>query len=317
MDKPLPLLRPRHYWLVTLAVLGAVGVEIASLCEHWRSASDFENDLSLVPLALFVIVAVVCGMWAPVCGKLRVIQDKFRTTSWRDHVPGWCAGALAATSVAIGVMTSVPADHSLGRLGSALILLTLIGGLGAAAAAGGGIGQSLWRRAVVAVAAVTLALAVLVIPAALVTHAECAALAAAVAASWLLAVASSFVFERLPVSNRTLLVVLAIALYAVLLVLPCWVVAGSGFRDVLFNSPPIHPNGWLTVLVGALLTCVWFAAYLALALAFNCHNNEVGVTVRVDHFCHSFASSSSPRKSPATSSVSHGSPTPIPSSSPC
>jgi hypothetical protein len=72
--------------------------------------------------------------------------------------------------------------------------------------------------------------------------------------------------------------------------------------------PPGWPTGWLTmpislwfsnmfsspwdVLVGAILagllgiflTCIWFGWYLAVALGFNGHNNEVGAAARIEKF---------------------------------
>src|SRR5205823_4575138 len=76
-----------------------------------------------------------------------------------------------------------------------------------------------------------------------------------------------------------------------------WVVYGGlllGLPLVLPGSlPPEGGSGrevvrWLLVpisfVLGAALSCVWFGWYLAVALAFNGHNNEAGGAARIDGF---------------------------------
>ncbi|MGH8646624.1 MAG: hypothetical protein ACREX4_20065 [Gammaproteobacteria bacterium] len=55
------------------------------------------------------------------------------------------------------------------------------------------------------------------------------------------------------------------------------------------GDPAQLVTGWRILgagAIGALLSCVWFGWYLAVALAFNGHNNEAGGGARTEQFRH-------------------------------
>ncbi|HVF51895.1 MAG TPA: DMT family transporter [Pyrinomonadaceae bacterium] len=65
-------------------------------------------------------------------------------------------------------------------------------------------------------------------------------------------------------------------------------------RPYVRLSPPFYSEAWtgwaglvpsiLAGIFGAVLVCVWFGWYLAVALAFNGHNNEAGGAARIERF---------------------------------
>ena len=76
-----------------------------------------------------------------------------------------------------------------------------------------------------------------------------------------------------------------------------WIVFGALLLLIpfVFQAPTINmpENRWLTLLlciyaggIGALMSCVLFGWYLAVALAFNGHNNEAGGASRIEGFKH-------------------------------
>ncbi len=76
-----------------------------------------------------------------------------------------------------------------------------------------------------------------------------------------------------------------------------WVVLGAGLLALPFllhaSSLNIYDNRWLTLalcvyagVIGAIMSCALFGWYLAVALAFNGHNNEAGGAARIEKFKH-------------------------------
>jgi hypothetical protein len=235
-----------------------------------------------------LIVAGLVWWWAHRRAGVLKFEQRGRATTWRDHFPVSFATGLGILIV-LSAIAGAPPEHTIGRIGFAVVALIATLGLALGAGVGGALGQSVARRAVLSTIAVSLGVSVLVLPTLLIRYATWQRLVLAIACTWLVALLASALFATVRFSHRALLVVLTGALYATLLLVPCWVVAANlGFWSHPSETLGDLPGHWAVFAfgVGALLTCVWFPGYLALAFSLNCHNNEAGITVRVDRFCH-------------------------------
>jgi len=134
--------------------------------------------------------------------------------------------------------------------------------------------QKLGRRLTIALLAMLLGALVLFVPSVAVESLRCATLSAACAGNVALAFGLGRVARRAPK-------VAAWLGYFLLVVVPLALACVALDRSQIGTT-----NGWLVAVIGAVLTCTGFGAYLALSLALNCHMNEAGIVARLDQYCH-------------------------------
>ena len=73
------------------------------------------------------------------------------------------------------------------------------------------------------------------------------------------------------------------------LLLAAWIIVGVGVIAASAWGQPVAVDGWRLLgafILGALFSCIWFGWYLAVALAFNGHNNEAGGGARSEQYRH-------------------------------
>jgi len=272
-----------HYGLTSAPCAGQRSGLAECLLGTWPRADAWRS-------ILFDACLILAGLlwWCAYHQKAKLKpKQRERATSARDHLTIWiCTGGGAGIAV-FGGLLFVSRDHTGGCIGFALVELIATVGLALGAGIGGALGQSLARRILLAIIAVSLGLGVLLLPALLVAYASFERLVLAVASTWALAWLASGLFGWKSFSNRAALVAVSATLYVALWLIPCSIVAGKLALWLPVTEIADRPFSWLSVVaVGGLLTAAWFPGYLALAFALNCHNNEAGITAGVDRFCH-------------------------------
>lgn len=273
--------------LVSGALIGAGVNESFLRCARATSSS--------VPTALLLLVHLLALAfalaWSFKHAATLVVQRRFQRIGWRDHAVRYAVMAFGAVSAWFGLRL-YGVEGAAALSGFVLVMMGAPLALAVLAALHGANGQSGARKLLLVSAALLLATGVLGVAPLLAATSSWPALVASLLPALLLSKGASLVLGRQlkrKSLDRSVFIrggVLAL-LFASSLALPlaiAWICRGGG--DLLGALPLGSGLGCRSFVAGSVLTSVWFGQYLAVALAFDCHNNEAGSAARLDQFCH-------------------------------
>lgn len=268
---------PQRYALVcaaALATLVALGVI------HYERASELTAPvipfLSSFQLLSYLLPFLLSGLWLVKYLATLPKQAEVRRLQAGDSVPRWVAVIFGLGTVSLGLFSygsGSVAGFALdtGAL-SALLFSSLVPVLMGVSQ---GMERGLRHRIGYAALGACFGLFQVALPLCLAVYGRQRTLGAVMVFALLMELATVLVYRRVPRSS---------------VMLAAFVATGVGCLSIALWGAKLAPvdgqSFGVALLSGGLFTCVWLGFYLAVALAFNAHNNEAGGAARLDAFRH-------------------------------
>jgi hypothetical protein len=258
--------------LVTLACMGVTYYERATLPGLDAPRPFFASFL----LLLYLTPLPLAGFW--IVNYLGTLpkQAKVRPLHELDSLPRWIALLFGVGSAIYGLLSyGVNSVAAFGADLGAIIALGVLVVAPTAMAYAQGSGRSLRRRLGYACIGLCFGALQLMLPLLLAIYGD--ALDALSCAAWSIGIGAlgHFLYCRWP---------------RAWILLGAWLAAGGGALAWILISAELQPvdgaSFALACAAGGVFACVWFGFYLAVALAFDAHNNEAGGAARIDFYRH-------------------------------
>ncbi|ADE14490.1 conserved hypothetical protein [Nitrosococcus halophilus Nc 4] len=273
-----------HYQFIGfhLALFAPIGFFI-----YWGPDVDPHPFLASLLVFLFLVASLVSLVASRRYSNVLFERAKsHRVIQW-DYTPLWILMLFAVVSICYGLWHygMYPVSVVLSDTLTALILLLTLGGLILFAAVVGGSLQDKvgkWRFAALGGWHAVLQIGV---PFLLVVYSSWTTILMVVGGVLLVTLLTAWIMTQPPMGNESLLDQEKLGRWLLLL----WLIVGASVMVVAGWGSAVEVSwGRLAAafLVGGILSCVWFGWYLAVALAFNGHNNEAGGGARSENYRH-------------------------------
>jgi hypothetical protein len=258
--------------LATLACMGVTYYERATQSGIETPRPFFASFLLLV----YLTPLPLAGLW--IVNYLGTLpkQAKVRPLHELDSLPRWIALLFGVGSAIYGLLSyGVNSVASFGADLGAIVALGVLVIAPTALAYAQGRTRSLRRRLGYACIGLYFGVLQLMLPLLLAIYGDAGAALLCAAWSIGMGVAGYVVYCRWPRAWT---------------LLAAWLAAGGGALAWIMTTGELQPvdgsSFALVCVAGGAFACVWFGFYLAVALAFDAHNNEAGGAARIDFYRH-------------------------------
>lgn len=255
---------------------------------NWERKNLPHSFLSGILIDLFFIVALLLFGLSRRYSDILVKRAKFKRETLFELVPLWVVNVSAVIYGVFGIFRYGAYSTSIvtfNLLIAIVWLLATFGLVGIAALVGGNL-MNLRGKIHFAALGILHAFIQISVPVALALYADLSiilivsacAVGLTLLSGWLFTL--DFLVKDLSAKDQKKVGFLLIT---------AWVALGLGVLSTVAGAEPVAVNVWRLLyafLLGALFSCIWFGWYLAVALAFNGHNNEAGGGARSEQYRH-------------------------------